>query len=187
MENNFSVQQDMLVSCQKITSPLRIRETAECYVFVYRPDTEEFIHGWGQLITPRGRKYVLWGPEQEDFLITVKKRVEISLVVDTMPVGDFERLKVIEKPRFRIAADVCVNNPRRLLERLDKQHLNLSAMEFCVRNVRHFRTVLEKKYRGGNSLSDLASRNTDLGRIFNRFGLMLANVKLVCLIDKRNN
>ena len=188
MENNFSTHQSgMLVSCQEIITPVRVQETAECYMFVYQPETEAFIYGHGQQVYPRGRKYVLWGPKQKDFLVTVRKSVQVSLVVDTLPVGDFEKLTVLKDPRFHVTVEVSVNTPRRLLGRLDKQHLQFSALEFCVKNIKHLREALRDNYRGGNSLSSVwALQNTELGRISRRLGLTLKVVQL-SVVDRRNN
>lgn len=178
-------QPDMLVSCEEIIAPIRVQEDDENYRFIYRPETDTFISGHGQWVSPGWKKFVLWGPRQPCFLLTVQKRIELSLVIDTLPVGDFEKLIVLEKPRFFMRIVVCVKDPQRLLKRLDKQCLNLSAMEFCVKNIKHFRKALESHYRGGNNLSGSAFQDTDLERIFNRFGLILTDVKLIRPVNRR--
>ena len=191
MKNNLAElaaqQPDMLVSCQEISAPIRPLETAECYQFIYREGTDAFIYGCGQLVAPRGRQYVFWGPKFKDYLVTVRKSVQVSLVVDTLPVGDFEKLTVLKDPRFHVTVEVSVNTPQRLLGRLDKQHLQFSALEFCVKNIKHLREALRDNYRGGNSLSSIwALQNTELGRISRRFGLTLKVVQL-SVVDRRNS
>lgn len=181
-----SIQQDMIVSCLEILRPMQINQTSENYIFLYKPDTkEEFVYGFGQYVYPGKHKYIFWGARNKTYQISVKKNIQLELVVDTyLPVLNIDRSKILEQPRFKIQITAFVRKPLKLLQLLDKQELNLSAIELFSKNIRHIRKAIEEKYKGG-SLSVEVFRDTYLERILERLGTLMTNVKLISLNNRK--